>query len=274
MLSVNRFRFVKTVYRIELLFKSDNELSHKEKDKEIDRLRGEHMSEKRKTERVESELCLFVRERSVEIEKSNQLILSLENKITKLEEINDSLKSATKFSMSENANVNQDRDYPVDHNNDRLNAKQAFCVTEVQSNLDSSNVRSFDSSVNENKESLPDVPLMHETDRKQNSIYTNQRSGSLVKKAYHSQMSNQQRIPIRITSRKQPKKTYEKFNRSRKKYDSLSTVHYARNDASLQRRKQPRNHKSVSHGNQQLDQVFRAHTRRRDKVKFFAIITS
>ena len=45
MLSVNRFRFVKTVYRIELLFKSDNELSHKEKDKEIDRLRGELMSE-------------------------------------------------------------------------------------------------------------------------------------------------------------------------------------------------------------------------------------
>ena len=50
-----------------------------------------------------------MRERSVEIEKSNQLILSLENKITKLEEINDSLKSATKLSTRENVNVNQDK---------------------------------------------------------------------------------------------------------------------------------------------------------------------
>ena len=90
--------------RIELLSESNNELSHKEKDKEIDRLRGELMSGKRKSERLESELCLFVRERSVEIGKSNQLILSLENKITKLEEINDSLKSATKLSMRKNVN--------------------------------------------------------------------------------------------------------------------------------------------------------------------------
>ena len=268
--------------RIELLSESKNELSHKEKDKEIDRLRGELMSEKRKSERLESELCLFVRERSVEIGKSNQLILSLENKITKLEEINDSLKSATKLSMRENVNVNQDREYPVDHKNDRLNTKLAFCVTEVQSNLDSSNVGTFDSSVNGYKESLPNVepfhtelnnlkesdPLLHETVRKQNSIHTNQRNGSLVKQAYYSQMSNQC-IPTRITSRKQPKRTYKNFNRSPEKYDSLSTAYYARNDASLQRRKQPRNHKSVSHGNQQLDQVFRAHTRRRDKVKYF-----
>ena len=70
--------------RIELLSESNNELSHKEKDKEMDRFRGELMSEKRKSERIESELCLFVRERSVEIEKSNQLILSLENKIANL----------------------------------------------------------------------------------------------------------------------------------------------------------------------------------------------
>ena len=102
------------------------------------------MSEKRKSERPESELCLFVREQSVEIGKSNQLILSLENKITKLEEINDSLKSATKLSMRENVNVNQDRECPVDHKKDRLNTKLAFCVTEVQSNFDSSNVGAFD----------------------------------------------------------------------------------------------------------------------------------
>ena len=44
--------------RIELLSESNNELSHKEKDKEIDRLRGELMSEKKKSERLESELCL------------------------------------------------------------------------------------------------------------------------------------------------------------------------------------------------------------------------
>ena len=77
-------------------------------------------------------------------------------------------------------NVNQHREYPVDYNNDRLNAKQTFCVTEVQTNLDCSNVGTFDSSVNENKESLPNVesfhtelnnlkefdPLLYETDRK------------------------------------------------------------------------------------------------------------
>ena len=62
------------------------------------------------SEKLESELCLFVRERGAEIEKSNKLILSLENKITKLEEINDSLKSST-------------------NNNNRFNAKQAFSVT-------------------------------------------------------------------------------------------------------------------------------------------------
>ena len=75
--------------RIDSLFKSKNESSHKEKDKEIDRLWGELEFEKRKSEKLESELCLFVRERGAEIEKSNKLILSLENKITKLEEIND-----------------------------------------------------------------------------------------------------------------------------------------------------------------------------------------
>ena len=157
-----------------------------------------------------------------------------------------------------------------------------LCVTEVQNNLDSSNVGTFDSSVNGYKESLPNVepfhtevnnltesdPLLHEIVRKQNSIHTNQRSGSLVKQANYSQMSNQ-RTPTRITSRKQPKRTYKNFNRYPEKCDSLSTAYYARNDASLQRRKQPRNHKSVSQGNQQLDQVFRVHTRRRDKVKYF-----
>ena len=104
----------------------------------------------------------------------------------------------------------------MDHNNHRLIAKQAFCVTEVQSNLDSNNVGTFGSSVNKNKESLPNVepfhtelnnlkesdPLLHETDRKQNSIHTNQRSGSLVKKVYYSQISNQQRIPMLKTFRK------------------------------------------------------------------------
>ena len=185
--------------------------------------------------------------------------------------------------MRENVKVNRDREYPVDHNNNQFNAKQAFSVTEAQSNLDCSNVETFDSSVNENKESLPNVesfhtelnnfkesdPLLHETDRKQISIQINQRTGSLSKKAYYSQMPNHHRIPVRITSRKQPKRTvFEKFNRSPEKYDSLSTAYYARNGASLQRSKQPRNYKSASHGSQQLDQDFRVHTRRRDKAKF------
>ena len=147
--------------RMELLFKSNNGLSHEEKDKEIDHLRGELMSEKRNSEKLESELCLFERERSVEIEKSNQLILSLENRITKLEEINDSLKSATKLSMKEKVNVNQDREYPVDHNNDHLNAKQAFYVMETQSKLNSSNVEISDSLANGNRGSLPNVEPFH-----------------------------------------------------------------------------------------------------------------
>ena len=43
--------------------------------------------------RLESGLRLYERERSVEIVESNQSILFLEKKITKLKEINDALKS-------------------------------------------------------------------------------------------------------------------------------------------------------------------------------------
>ena len=71
------------------------------------------------------------------------------------------MKSTTKLSMRENVNVNQDWEYPVDHNNDQLNAKQAFYVMETQSKLDSSNVGIFDSLANGNRGSLANVEPFH-----------------------------------------------------------------------------------------------------------------
>ncbi|CAB4023810.1 Hypothetical predicted protein, partial [Paramuricea clavata] len=48
--------------------------------KEIDRLRSELSIEKARSEKLESRLSLFVKERSLEIEKLNLTIVSLENK--------------------------------------------------------------------------------------------------------------------------------------------------------------------------------------------------
>ncbi|CAB4035218.1 Hypothetical predicted protein [Paramuricea clavata] len=64
--------------RIDSIANANTEYSHK--DKEIDRLRSELSIEKARSEKLESELSLFVKERSLEIEKLNQTIVSLENK--------------------------------------------------------------------------------------------------------------------------------------------------------------------------------------------------
>ncbi|CAB4024220.1 Hypothetical predicted protein, partial [Paramuricea clavata] len=64
--------------RIDSIANANTEYSHK--DKEIDRLRSELSIEKARSEKLESELSLFVKERSLEIEKLNLTIVSLENK--------------------------------------------------------------------------------------------------------------------------------------------------------------------------------------------------
>ena len=51
--------------RIDSIANANTEYSHK--DKEIDRLRSEHSIEKARSEKLESELSLFVKERSFEI---------------------------------------------------------------------------------------------------------------------------------------------------------------------------------------------------------------
>ena len=53
---------------------------HSHKDMEIDRLRIELSIERARSEKLESNLSLFVKERSLEIEKLNLTIVSLENK--------------------------------------------------------------------------------------------------------------------------------------------------------------------------------------------------
>ena len=53
---------------------------HSHKDMEIDRLRIELSIERARSEKLESDLSLFVKERSLEIEKLNLTIVSLENK--------------------------------------------------------------------------------------------------------------------------------------------------------------------------------------------------
>jgi predicted nucleic acid-binding Zn-ribbon protein len=76
--------------RIDSIATANTEYSHK--DKEIDRLRSELSIEKARSEKLESELSLFVKERSLEIEKLNQTIVSLENKIIEHDQSNASLK--------------------------------------------------------------------------------------------------------------------------------------------------------------------------------------
>ena len=76
--------------RIDSIANANTEYSHK--DKEIDRLRNELSIEKARSEKLEPELSLFVKERSLEIEKLNQTIVSLENKIIEHDKSNASLK--------------------------------------------------------------------------------------------------------------------------------------------------------------------------------------
>ncbi|CAB4027504.1 Hypothetical predicted protein, partial [Paramuricea clavata] len=64
--------------RIDSIANANTEYSHK--DKEIDHLRSELSIEKARSEKLESELSLFVKERSLEIEKLNLTIVSLKNK--------------------------------------------------------------------------------------------------------------------------------------------------------------------------------------------------
>ncbi|CAB4042019.1 Hypothetical predicted protein, partial [Paramuricea clavata] len=64
--------------RIDSIANANTEYFHK--DKEIDRLRSELSIEKARSEKLESVLSLFVKERSLEIEKLNLTIVSLENK--------------------------------------------------------------------------------------------------------------------------------------------------------------------------------------------------
>ena len=103
--------------------------------------------------RLESELCLFVRERSVEIVESNQSILFLEKKITKLEEINDLLKSAIKLGIQAKLMLIRIKIIQCALRIMIMQCnQQAFCVREMQTNLDNKKTGTFDSSMNKNKE--------------------------------------------------------------------------------------------------------------------------
>ena len=116
--------------RIDSIANANTEYSHK--DKEIDRLRSELSIEKARSEKLESELSLFVKERSLEIEKLNQTIVSLENKIIEHDKSNASLKlfididqqRISKPQIPEQSNYKQSASpfaAPMNNNNSKIN---------------------------------------------------------------------------------------------------------------------------------------------------------
>ena len=116
--------------RIDSIANANTEYSHK--DKEIDRLRSELSIEKARSENLESELSLFVKERSLEIEKLNQTIFSLENKIIEINKSNASLKlfididqqRISKPQIPEQSNYKQSASpfaAPMNNNNSKIN---------------------------------------------------------------------------------------------------------------------------------------------------------
>ena len=116
--------------RIDSIANANTKYSHK--DKEIDRLRSELSIEKARSEKLESELSLFVKERSLEIEKLNQTIVSLENKIIEHDKSNASLKlfididqqRISKPQIPEQSNYKQSASpfaAPMNNNNSKIN---------------------------------------------------------------------------------------------------------------------------------------------------------
>ncbi|CAB4019930.1 Hypothetical predicted protein, partial [Paramuricea clavata] len=106
--------------RIDSIANANTKYSHK--DKEIYRLRSELSIEQARSEKLESELSLFVKERSLEIEKLNLTIVSLENKnaSTFAAPMNNNNSKINKNTLMNKNNTNGHRNNGH-HNNNELN---------------------------------------------------------------------------------------------------------------------------------------------------------
>ena len=95
---------------------------HSHKDMEIDRLRIELSIERARSEKLESDLSLFVKERSLEIEKLNLTIASLENKnaSTSAASVNNNSSKINKNTLMNENNRNSHRNNGH-YNNNGLN---------------------------------------------------------------------------------------------------------------------------------------------------------
>ena len=95
---------------------------HSHKDMEIDRLRIELSIERARSEKLESDLSLFVKERSLEIEKLNLTIASLEikNASTSAAPVNNNNSKINKNTLMNENNRNGHRNNGH-HNNNGLN---------------------------------------------------------------------------------------------------------------------------------------------------------
>ena len=105
-------------------------IEHSHKDMEIDRLRIELSIERARSEKLESDLSLFVKERSLEIEKLNLTIASLENKNapTSAAPVNNNNSKINKNTLMNENNRNGHRNNGH-HNNNGLNQSKSQNVS-------------------------------------------------------------------------------------------------------------------------------------------------
>ena len=240
---------------------------HSHKDMEIDRLRIELSIERARSEKLESDLSLFVKERSLEIEKLNLTIASLENKnaSTYAAPVNNNSSKINKNTLMNENNRNSHRNNGH-HNNNGLNqcksqnvSLQPFISAPVN-NREFDRVPLHDTDVNiDNEKTKETNQLCDQVGQLKQNIPSSQ--GSKPNNYQHNQ-----HIPTRITYRKQQlyprRRSHAKRNDLNNQNDLIrhnnqNNCWKSNDDASRPRERR------------QLEEGFRIETRWRDKMKFY-----
>ena len=240
---------------------------HSHKDMEIDRLRIELSIERARSEKLESDLSLFVKERSLEIEKLNLTIASLENKnaSTYAAPVNNNSSKINKNTLMNENNRNSHRNNGH-HNNNGLNqcksqnvSSQPFISAPVN-NREFDRVPLHDTDVNiDNEKTKETNQLCDQVGQLKQNIPSSQ--GSKPNNYQHNQ-----HIPTRITYRKQQlyprRRSHAKRNDLNNQNDLIrhnnqNNCWKSNDDASRPRERR------------QLEEGFRIETRWRDKIKFY-----
>ena len=240
---------------------------HSHKDMEIDRLRIELSIERARSEKLESDLNLLVKERSLEIEKLNLTIASLENKnaSTSAAPVNNNSSKINKKTLMNENNRNSHRNNGH-YNNNGLNQCKSQNVSSQPFISAPVNNREFDR-----------VPL-HDTDANIDNVKTKETNqlcdqvGQLKQNIPSSQGSKpnnyqyNQHIPTRITYRKQ--QLYPR-RRSHAKRNDLNNQNDLIRHNDQNNGWKSNDDASRSRERRQLEEGFRTETRWRDKMKFY-----